>query len=232
MYHGGKQRIGKYISEIIQEIYSLFPAKTYVEPFCGMLGVYDHVVDFMDKNTKFYAGDVNKSVIEMWKASQKGWKPPEKCVRKTFENVQSERKISALKGFVGHACTFRGTFLNAFFPQSDTRTKRNSKNVVRLGKKLQKVKFKSGPYTQFSNVKGAIIYCDPPYAGGEQRYYSGEARENRLVFDTDSFWKWAKEMSENNVVLVSEYSPPDKKLKIKTAKLFEKGKERLYLIVP
>ena len=48
-YHGGKQKIGKKIANIIYEESILieeetgFKIKGYCEPFCGMLGVYQHI---------------------------------------------------------------------------------------------------------------------------------------------------------------------------------------------
>lgn len=51
-YHGGKQRLGKKLAEIIVDT-SLdivedenWEIKGYCEPFCGMLGVYRHIPDF------------------------------------------------------------------------------------------------------------------------------------------------------------------------------------------
>ena len=81
-YNGGKQRIGKRLSSIISEE-SLdiedeydFTIKGYCEPFCGMLGVYQHIPELFDNHVpklKYKAGDINKSVIKMWDASQKGY---------------------------------------------------------------------------------------------------------------------------------------------------------------
>ena len=48
-YHGGKQRIGKQLAEIIvDESIGVvegdeFDIKGYCEPFCGMLGVYRYI---------------------------------------------------------------------------------------------------------------------------------------------------------------------------------------------
>ena len=82
-YHGGKQRIGKKLSEIIVEAsYDIsneenLTIKGYCEPFCGMLGVYRHIPKQLEnkfeKKLTYKAGDVNKSVIMMWKDVQKGW---------------------------------------------------------------------------------------------------------------------------------------------------------------
>jgi hypothetical protein len=48
-YHGGKNRIGRDIAQVIYQVASEVERQTgvrfkgYVEPFCGMLGVYRHI---------------------------------------------------------------------------------------------------------------------------------------------------------------------------------------------
>jgi hypothetical protein len=108
-YHGGKQRLGKTLAEIIVDTSleiaedNRFELKGYCEPFCGMLGVYQHIPELFEpegceplrsgcepegcepegceeegigNRIKYLAGDGNGSVIMMWQAAQKGWKPP------------------------------------------------------------------------------------------------------------------------------------------------------------
>ena len=49
--------------------------------------------------------------------------------------------------------------------------------------------------------QNAFIYCDPPYAG-TTGYNVGD-------FDSDRFWEWAREVSKQNLLAVSEYEAPD-----------------------
>ena len=42
-YLGGKQRLGKYISPILQIIWENTDCYGYLEPFCGSLGVFKHM---------------------------------------------------------------------------------------------------------------------------------------------------------------------------------------------
>jgi len=75
-YHGGKQRIGAKIAQIIKSVSSQVEEQTgirfkgYLEPFCGMLGVYQHIPELFSGHLRFkyQAGDINESVIKMWKA--------------------------------------------------------------------------------------------------------------------------------------------------------------------
>ena len=45
LYAGGKKRIGEEIANVIYDISneSNFKIKGYCEPFCGMMGVYQHI---------------------------------------------------------------------------------------------------------------------------------------------------------------------------------------------
>lgn len=57
-------------------------------------------------------------------------------------------------------------------------------------------------YKEFSNIKNSIIYLDPPYKDTNKVY-----RNNNI--DYENFYKRCKEMSKENVVLISGYSMPD-----------------------
>jgi DNA adenine methylase len=216
-YHGGKQKIGKELSKIIYEVSTdiennyEFDIKGYCEPFCGMLGVYQHIPElFKDHNPKltYKAGDGNKSVIMMWKAAQKGWKPPTSCSEEHYNELKYNKKDSAEKGFIGHQYSFGGQYFMGYrgIYGNKTRYEKASENVIRISKEIKNVDFRYGDYTQFSDLKGYIIYCDPPYSNSKQIYSS------QYKFDTEKFWEWCDTMSENNILFVSEYKIP-KKLK-------------------
>ena len=64
------------------------------------------------------------------------------------------------------------------------------------------VKFIYADYTYFSNYQGCLIYCDPPYHGTTQYGANKEFYYNK-------FWNWIREVSKNNIVLISEYSAPE-----------------------
>lgn len=218
-YHGGKQKIGLKVAEAIHDYVDSHDAlgeiKGYCEPFCGMLGVYQHIPELLDSydfsyDFSYRAGDVNKSVVLMWKRAQKGWKPDTigEMTRERFDKLKYDQKYSAIKGFVGHVYTFRGVFFDGFFKHSSQKIQHNAQNVARIAKKLRNVEFSHGTYTQFSRLKNNIIYCDPPYANGNQRYYTGKEYKNRLEFDSEKFWDWVRKMSVHNYVFVSEYKAP------------------------
>jgi DNA adenine methylase len=222
LYHGGKQRIGKELANIIYET-SLeisedenFKIKGYCEPFCGMLGVYRHIPELFKDNKpklKYKAGDINESVIMMWKAAQKGWKPPISCSEDHYNDLKKNKNPSAEKGFLGHQLGFSGQFFHGYSPNYGIKInilKSASERVFKISQNLKDVNFRYGSYTQYSNLKGYVIYCDPPYTSSTQFYKNS--------FDTKKFWEWCNMMSKNNIIFISEYNAPKKRVK----KIFEK----------
>jgi site-specific DNA-adenine methylase len=244
-YHGGKKKISKYISNEIIKVCELyinngFMIKGYFEPFCGMCSIYDKMIDYFNLASigesgkiKFIANDINKSVILMWKNVQNGWKPPLKCSKDEYYKLKYDNKASAEKGFIGHVFSFRGTYFDTYFKHRESKIRTNYDNVISLGNKFNKVHYYNKSYDdkQFSKLKNFVIYCDPPYFGGQQRYYKGHETSfsEKLDFDTDNFWKWCKKMAKNNIVIVSEYSAPNDD---KIVKIFTIEKENLYVVLP
>lgn len=216
-YHGGKQKTGKIIAEVILDNVKNKSIVGYCEPFCGMLGVYRHVYQSLSSipQFKFKAGDMNESLILMWKKCQKGWIPPVKCSQVFYNRLKSQNKPSAIKGFIGHQYSFGGQYFKGYrglYKNNDNYSKA-SLEVAKIANELKKVRFKHGNFKQYSNLKNYIIYCDPPYS--RSNYYFDE-EHNRLYFDHIEFWNWCLDMSKNNIVFVSEYSCPlkDKRIKL------------------
>jgi DNA adenine methylase len=234
-YHGGKQRIGKKLPQIIYEE-SLdieddfdFTIKGYCEPFAGMLGVYQHIPELFDGHKpklKYKAGDTNKSLILMWKALQEGWKlPTKKITKQEFITLGKNNSSSASKGFIGFFYGYMGKYFQPFRHNVSQDRLNNTINKLHLiGKKLKQVKFRQGVYTNFSSLKGYIIYCDPPYEIQNHYYQDGG---EKLKFDNQKFWDWCRKMAKDNIVFVSEYKAPKDFEQIHK---FGKNKEKLYLM--
>jgi len=221
-YHGGKKNIGLDIAHVIYLIThsnGLNNYKGYCEPFCGMLGVYQYIpIQFQDDLKLMYlAGDKDENVISMWKAVQKGWRPPTKVTKQEYDKLRISPTKSPKKTFVGHACSYRGCFFSSQFnPKHNVHLQRD--HVINIGNIMSKVKFKCGDYDQFSRIKKYIIYCDPPY-----KHTSHHFRVNG--FNSDKFYDWCRYMSKNNIVFISEYSMPSDFIKV-----WSNGKECLFVI--
>jgi site-specific DNA-adenine methylase len=214
-FHGGKQRIGKKLAEVIyEEAIDIseaenFYIKGYCEPFCGMLGVYQHIPDLFNDykpKLKYKAGDINKSVVMMWKSAQKGWKPKTKVSEKRYNQLKVAPD-SAEKGYVGHQYSFGGQFFNGFAPKygKNPDSAIASNNVHKIATKLNNVVLYNKSYTYFSNLKGYVIYCDPPYEKTNSRFYETHKKKS---FDSEEFWEWCRSMAEENIVFVSSYNSP------------------------
>lgn len=221
VYHGGKERIGEHISDIIYRL--ILDSKSnvvgYCEPFFGMGGVYKHIIEKFGDRLKYKAGDINASVIAMWKALQSGWKPPTSCSMSKYNSIKKQPYNTAEKGYIGHAYSYRGRYFGTYFNNN----KDYSSKVLELANIMSNVEFKYGDYTMYSNLKDYVIYCDPPYNDTDQRYSDGV---DRVRFNSESFWNWCKHMSINNIVFVSEYTSPHKYTYIPIT-----GYERLYLVI-
>ena len=206
-YHGGKQKIGKELSEIINTYIKLEGVQGYVEPFCGMLGVFQHIAAKLDQieNKLYKAGDTNKSVMMMWEESKHGRLVfPEECGKEEY-NALRKREDSSLKKFLGCAQSFGGLYCGAFRENYSggrkTNLKKSGENVKRISEVLKNVEFSWGSYQQYSNLENFVIYCDPPYSKGVCRYLE--------KFNSQEFLDWCEQMSlKGNIILLSGYEKP------------------------
>lgn len=66
----------------------------------------------------------------------------------------------------------------------------------------REMKFYSKDYKEFSDIKNVIIYLDPPYKDTKKFY-----KHNKLNYE--HFYNWCKDMSKENIVLISGYHMPD-----------------------
>ena len=75
------------------------------------------------------------------------------------------------------------------------------RNLEKQAPKLKDVRFINCDYKSFSDVKGALIYCDIPYKDTKQYSISKN-------FNHNEFWDWVRDMSQHNIVVVSELQAP------------------------
>jgi DNA adenine methylase len=212
-YHGGKYRHGKKIAEIISKIYENTndTINGYIEPFCGMCGVYRHVVDLMPKSLKYIASDNHKSLILMWKALQDGWKPPKDCSIEKYNKLKKYSIPSAERGYIGFTFGFGGQFFCG--PHRRTYGANHidkSKIISDLAKEMKHVKFSVKDFTFYTldKFKNYIFYCDPPYENKRTtKYYDDSV--TLQTFDSKQFWEWCRKMSKHNIVIISEYTAPN-----------------------
>ena len=206
-YQGGKKRLGEKISIIIRQIEEKITGGKqlpYFEPFVGMGGVLRHFSKDIIRDV--YACDINPDLIMMWKAIQKGWKPPMKCSRDYYNKLKKSKKHSAERGYLGVVASWSGIFFSSYRldynPQKDFLGE-GYRGIMNIKPDIMNVNFlDSRNYYDFE-PKGMLIYCDPPYLNNKFHvgYFTG--------FDHDKFWQVMRNWSKNNIVVVSESTAPD-----------------------
>lgn len=210
-YMGSKSKIKKYICPIIQQYIDDNRIETYIEPFVGGANVMDSI-----KAKNRIGGDNNEYLIEFLKFMQtNGVLPDENVTRELYNDVRANKGTDKYPkwyiGAIGFLASFNGRFFDGGYAKEQMlkngkkrnyyqECKRNVEKQFNLGTLLN-VNFIYTDYNFFTNISNSLIYCDIPYENTKQFSTSKN-------FDYSRFWKWAKFMSKNNVVLVSEVNEP------------------------
>ena len=66
---------------------------------------------------------------------------------------------------------------------------------------IPKLDIHNKDYKEFSDIKGSIIYLDPPYKNTSKVY-------NHNNLNHEEFFDWCKDMGKENIVLISGYEIP------------------------
>jgi DNA adenine methylase len=194
MYLGGKTRIAKYIVPVLESVRG---GRDYIEPFCGSCSIVSRM------SGRRTAADAHADLILMWQAAQRGWVPPTSVSEEMFNSLR-KAKSSKLRGFVGFGCSFSGMWFGTYArdPKSNRNYAMNASNVVVSdAARMRDVVFVHASFERFSETRGALVYCDPPYESTHG--YRG------TDFDRPAFWNFVRRLSRrDNVVIVSEYEAP------------------------
>ena len=204
-YVGSKNRLAKELVPIIQS-HITDDTKGYLEPFVGGA----NMIDKIECNNKFGC-DIHEELIELLKYVQDTNNILPKTITEEEYNKVRLNKDKYEKwyvGFIGFCATFGAKYFGGYARgfKEDKITPRDIpaesiRNIEKQRKNLQNIKFKCCSYDEINkNIKDFVIYCDPPYKG---------TLKYTTDFDYDKFYKWCKEMSKNNIVLISEYWMPE-----------------------
>lgn len=213
-YQGGKKRLGKSIYEIINQLELDLTGSNdlpYFEPFVGMAGILHF---FARERPNVYASDVNEDLILLWRAIQRGWKPPLECSRKEYEALKKSKRHSAKRGFIGIVASWGGMFFGPYrldYVKGDKNFLREGYNgLMKIRDDIKNVSFLDACSYDSYNPKGALIYCDPPYHnnGLKTGYFQN--------FDHEAFWETMRRWSKHNIVVISEITAPSDFVKLYT----------------
>jgi DNA adenine methylase len=194
-FQGSKFTIGRKIADYIQNDTKY---SSYLEPFCGSLGVGRHmlfpIMIFNDISTDLILFLRNLPIFEF----------PKEVTENDYKRLKTEEP-SPLRGFVGYFLSFGGKWFGGY-AQKYIKTSRKRdflQEAIRSAKKLdidipEHAIFENRSYDELSPI-GFCIYCDPPYAN---------TTGYTTPFDHDKFWNKVREWSKHNDVYVSSYEAP------------------------
>ena len=200
-YMGSKNRYAKELLPIILK--DRKDDQWYVEPFVGGFNMIDKVSSLRLANDSHYY------LIELYKAIQNGWVPPDNLSEKEYKAIKENpyNYHPYLVGFVGFGCSFSGKWFGGYARGlSNSGQPRNyclesKNNLMRQVPSIQEVVIENKSYLELEIPDNSIVYCDPPYQNTTK--YSS-------TFNHETFWDWVRELARNgHQVFVSEYSAPN-----------------------
>ena len=201
-YIGSKRKFAKEILSII--LHRRKPNQWYVEPFVGGFNVIGNV-----KGNRI-ANDVDYYLIELFKAIQGGWIPPDNISEHEYNEIKNnkDKYPSYLVGFVGFGCSFGSKWFDTYARSFNSNGKSRNyagevkRDLLKQARNIQNVIIHNRNYWEIDIPPNSIIYCDQPYAD-VLGYNIGN-------FDHNLFWDWCrKKIKEGHSVFVSEYKAPD-----------------------
>ena len=199
VFVGSKFRFAKFLVPIIQSYIDKYQFTTYVEPFVGGANIIDKI-----SCERRIGCDVNKELIGIYKAAQKGWIPPADCTEDMYLQAREGLIEEPLRSYIGFNAAFGSKYFGGFArgrkPDGSPRIyyEERTRNFIKQIPLLKDIEFYHLDYRQ--PWEDVLIYCDPPY-----KNTIGYGNK----FDHDEFWQWAREQSKDNIVLISEYEAPD-----------------------
>ena len=203
IYMGSKRRLSKELVPIIQS-YITENTVGYIEPFVGGANIIDKI-----KCDNRYGFDIHKQLIELFIKLQNDIDGiPNEIPYEEYMEVKNNKEnyedwYLGLVGFLGSfGAKYFGGYARHNKDDFTEQIQRGSiKNLKKQYDDLKDVKFECKDFREIKDIKGYVIYCDPPYKGAT-KYSTKE-------FPYDEFYNWCREMSKDNVVLISEYNMPE-----------------------
>lgn len=223
-YLGGKSRISRRISEVIQYEISrreitnceinrgednrtcVRGGQCLVSLFCGTCSVESKLASYFDK---LILNDKHEYLIAMLKAAQNGYEFPDAISWEEYQYIKDHKAENpALTGFVGFGCSFGGKFFGGY-ARNKTGTNyaaQSKRSLLKYMENLMRAEFTCLDYRAVELPHGCVVYCDPPY-DGTTGYSVGK-------FNSAEFWEYMREISKDHLVFISEQTAPSDFVKI------------------
>jgi len=214
---GSKNRLSKHIKPIIQNFVDNSKGK-YIEPFVGGANMIDkieceskigvdnnqYLISLLTYVQEYGIGDF-PTIITREHYNE---------VRDSYNKEDGKFPLSYI-GYIGFMASYNGRFFDGGYSGHEVKEKGKDKPRDFIGQtitnfknqinNLSDIEFIYSDYRELSNhvlLDGFVIYCDPPYKGTKKYNTSKD-------FDYEAFYDWCREMSKNNIVIVSEYNMPE-----------------------
>ena len=182
---------------------------TFVDCFCGGANIVDKV-----KCETRIASDYNEDLIALLKYVQFDNElsiAPGECTFEHYSDVRSDKEHKfypqEYRALIGYCASYGGRYYDGGYGR-DTKGGRSiyTERVTNLKEQapnLKGIEFSCRDYKDYLNmgIKNALFYLDPPYRGTKQ--YSKQS------IDYEEFYDFCRELSNDNIVVISEYNMPD-----------------------
>lgn len=209
VYQGSKNRLAKYIIPILQKYIDDNGIETYIEPFCGGANIIDKI---RCKNK--IASDFNENLISLLKYVQRDNDlkiAPEKCSFEHYSDVRGNRSTGKYPkeyvALIGYCASYGGRYFDGGYGR-DSKGGRSIyserlNNLKAQATNLNEIIFLCQDYNFYLNqgVKNALFYLDP--------LYKGTKKYSKQNIDYEEFYDFCRKLSEDNIVVISEYYMPD-----------------------
>lgn len=204
---GSKSRIKKHILPILQHYIDTFNIELYVEPFVGGVNVIEDI-----KCKSRVGSDISLPLIALFKELAKGYIPPETVPKEFYDDVRANRNTDKypqhVLGAVGFLASYNGRYFDGGYARptvKDGVVKRDyyqesKRNIMKQVPKIKDITFFHCSYEQYKHTKDALVYCDIPYK-------DTKGYDTSKNFDYEHFDKWAEEIANDNIVILSEINP-------------------------
>lgn len=226
-YLGGKHRIAARVCDVLER---LRDGRPYREPFVGAGWVLSRLGGVRE------ASDACQPLITLYRALHDGWIPPETLTEDQYARLSETRDPDdPMTAFAGFGCSFGGKYFGGMARtkcRDEDHVGAARRSLLNFRDRTVGVRFSCATYADLE-PRGELVYCDPPYAN-TTAYPAGP-------FDSATFWSTVRRWSEDNVVVVSEYSAPDDfacvgefqtKLELRAKGGREERVERLFVHAP
>lgn len=205
-YVGSKNRLAKDLAPIIQSYIDGNNITRYWEPFCGGANMIDKI-----KCKNRFGSDIHPYLIALLKQAQTDTSVfPKTISEEEYKSVRSNSQNYPdwYVGLVGFCASYNGKWWGGYANGVKTKigTIRNYtdeaiRNLIKQSTNLKDIKFGCFSFEFNTHLSNYVIYCDIPYRSST-KYATDD-------FPYERFYDWAREMSKDNIVLVSEYWMPD-----------------------